>query len=530
MDRAQNGPGALDQRERIGHLSGMPPRRRWLWLSGYTVLLFLSVRYNLFGVAEPEFFAQTAVDSEWLVAGRMVVDIYDKERPARTNLVFASVREFEISQRYVPQALALVNRSPLPERTLALAPLEQPGWAGGLSLQAGAVAVSRDETLGAYVGRRIGFDGQQRIINSVAHDGPLTHVFVTGSWPPQDPLATIRLSGATVDPADIVMTPYGSQFGAQGAMFAALNRWTGAGLQPLRTVVALLLALTASGLSILYGRLLPARFGGIFAVTLLLSPWMTALGRNLYWVPFSWFVPALCGAVYALAHRRTHRAVTLGILFLSVTLKCLAGYEYLSSILLLAAVPQMYNAISGRRPWRQELAALTTLCSVTVAGFVVALLIHGATVGETAWSGAWHILLWVGRKRTYGDPSLFPPGPAASLAANPIDVLMMYLLKWRTDILPFVPGTLFPWLCAIAVGWVGLSWARRKAEWRSDLALLVACALPALSWYLLAKAHSAEHPHLNFVLWYFGFVAALFFLCGKAAWQLVPLLHVGRGR
>lgn len=36
--------------------------------------------------------------------------------------------------------------------------------------------------------------------------------------------------------------------------------------------------------------------------------------------------------------------------------------------------------------------------------------------------------------------------------------------------------------------------------------------LAPMSWFVLAKSHSYVHTHMNFVLWYFGFIAIMIYM------------------
>ena len=47
---------------------------------------------------------------------------------------------------------------------------------------------------------------------------------------------------------------------------------------------------------------------------------------------------------------------------------------------------------------------------------------------------------------------------------------------------------------------------------KRDVILLVFFFIVPTSWFVLAKGHSYIHTQLNYVLWYFGFVQALFYV------------------
>lgn len=47
---------------------------------------------------------------------------------------------------------------------------------------------------------------------------------------------------------------------------------------------------------------------------------------------------------------------------------------------------------------------------------------------------------------------------------------------------------------------------RRKSLDFEFVALYIVTFLTSVSWFVLAKSHSYVHTHINFVLWYMGYV------------------------
>ena len=48
--------------------------------------------------------------------------------------------------------------------------------------------------------------------------------------------------------------------------------------------------------------------------------------------------------------------------------------------------------------------------------------------------------------------------------------------------------------------------------------LLISAFLTSVSWFVLGKAHSYIHTHMNFAMWYFGFVQLLFYIPLHMLW------------
>lgn len=321
-------------------------------------------------------------------------------------------------------------------------------------------------------------------------------------------------------PVSVTQSLYESQYGIQGVIFLALHNVFGIdsleGLQLFNTVA---FALTITALAFLFIRTYDLRFGAIFYFVMIGSPWVVSFARNLYWVPFTWFLPAVFAAMAYLAKNRRDRALCLLGVGVAVFLKSLAGYEYLSNMTLFACsvfVIAPFFREKDRQHWFNfKLGCLAFI--VCIAGFIAALLIHAGMRGDTIAQGLVNILEQDVKRRTYGDPSHFDPILRASLTASITDVISMYWTQWRTPVVFWIPAQVLN----LAVGFVlvGLIYSliKRKTAGVKVLAVLVIYFLASISWFVAAKAHSFIHTQLNFVLWYFGFIQALSYaVCSMA--------------
>ena len=76
-------------------------------------------------------------------------------------------------------------------------------------------------------------------------------------------------------------------------------------------------------------------------------------------------------------------------------------------------------------------------------------------------------------------------------------------------------------LAAAAV--VAGMWLNRRSRTGTEYLrlayLLLFAFLTSISWFVLGKAHSYIHTHLNFVMWYFGFVQLILYIPIKAVWD-----------
>lgn len=512
-------------------------------LSKSTILLFvvmfaamaISVVNNLFGIAHRQDFLSFQHDSEALVIGKIVADKNNLTIPKNAHLGFASIREFTYKSEYIYQSYALKDQQKLDDLHLISANLNDENWSGGVAKQFAGLAVTRDYALDAYVGRKITIDDQSRIITTIIHDEPYTKITVSGSAiapPKAGEVTQVTISGEKVDVADIYIQPYISQFGIQGELFSKLYAATGENVNILYAITAALLALALVLLTFMYSKIFPKYFAAVFFISVFCSPWLTLLGRNLYWIPFSWFFPAVFAAAYLLSKSNWYKGLFLLLLYVAFVFKCLAGYEYISTIILMAAAPFVYQAIMGfgktssygnssdeksSLAWLPPARGAVLVCIIGVLGFITALLFHANLRGDTILKGLQSIYEIDVVRRTYGDPAKFGSESFAALSSSPLDVLYTYIFEWKIRVLFFLPDWTFIILFFGAVLTILYRYVKLRDYNLSHLALFIAFLLPATSWFVLAKGHSGVHAHINFVLWYFGFVAAILYICCDGA-------------
>jgi len=334
-----------------------------------------------------------------------------------------------------------------------------------------------------------------------------------GKWSDTDPTTFVqRAFDRFLVPSapDAHVEAYSSQFGLQGLAVKAYSSVSpfkpDTDLVLLRGTAAVALAVVMVWIVIslsAFGRTAAVLFGAC----LFLSPWLTAFARNLYWVTALWFLPLAVSAHYCARVVNGRTGVVQAAvqatpwLFLAVTIKSLCGYEYLTAILLSAAIPWAMAATRLAPDTRSMAAAAAFTSTSMVAGFVAAVCIHAAHSGLD-------VILERAAQRTYGAGS----DPIRLLDA--FGVIAIYLksplhMAGLTAMAPMSVGGL------LAAG--ALVWTSAGGKRRSDLdAWAVAAALgivSSLSWHVAAQNHSTVHTHLNHVLWW---LSALPFIVGLA--------------
>ena len=153
---------------------------------------------------------------------------------------------------------------------------------------------------------------------------------------------------------------------------------------------------------------------------------------------------------------------------------------------------------------------------MALLGFLAAILIHANLRGEgDIAAGVKSIIEQDVLKRVNGgDLNNFDEVFWPSFNASIWEVVCKYF-HFSTEIITGVTGNLFPLLCTVPLGIYVYNFKRNELNW--ELPVMYAFFfLTAILWYILAKSHSYIHTHINFVLWYFGFIQiCIYTICSQ---------------
>ena len=252
---------------------------------------------------------------------------------------------------------------------------------------------------------------------------------------------------------------YPAQYGLQGKVFGALSSYI-----PVYAVVftmQMICSYLTAAVFVLITMLLYRKYDSIMAVcffaTVWLSPWVVNFARNLYWVEFTWFIPMLLGLFCSIYVRKKWcRFLSYIGVFLSILVKCLCGYEYITCVMMAMIsflVIDLIQAILKKDKQQVWLLFKTTFVMGIVAllGFAVALLIHAQIRGSgDLLKGLIKIYEWDVVRRVAVDTTVssFDPVTTASLRAVVSDVLGRYF-KFSTHVMVGLQGNLFPLLTVL---------------------------------------------------------------------------------
>ena len=296
---------------------------------------------------------------------------------------------------------------------------------------------------------------------------------------------------------------YPSQFGLQGIFYALVDS-----VDPLPRRYRIgfyhfLSALMCAAAFMWVAYKIRERFGFVaatgFVVPVIFEPMFTALATNLYWAVGLWFVPMAIAMDIAGAESRKRKWWLIAATGAAVFVKSLCGYEFITTVIVAAMIGCLLNTRDDEGHPFRNIIDMIWVALAGVAGFVLAILVHGAKLGFA-------IILDRAIDRTTAVGATLQDGLIMGQFASITSVIRLYLgANDYTQIRSF----------AFVLGLLGIiaviAFLDRQYSWflgedRKRLRALafafVASFAAPMSWFILAKAHSFAHPPIDFILWH----------------------------
>lgn len=317
---------------------------------------------------------------------------------------------------------------------------------------------------------------------------------------------------------------YTSQYGLQGKVYQFASGLLGGGKRSI-SILFLLSALATASVLVLLVVLLYNKYGlmyaGVSYIVFLLSPWVVNFARSLYWVEFTWFIPMIIGLYCSMQASNRRRCLACYIAaYLSITLKCLCGYEYVSSVMLgLISFPLVDFVIviieRNKKEIRTFFQMNLSLGLSAMLGFFSAVCLHAVLRGDgNVVNGIVGIIQRDLLRRTSGgNLNDYEVAVWDSLNASHWETICKYF-HFDTEIIAGITGNLFPLLCCIPIIIFTFDAVIGKLDKRLPVLYGVFFCV-ATSWFVLAKAHSYIHVSLNYAMWYLGFVQVCFYVIAR---------------
>lgn len=269
-------------------------------------------------------------------------------------------------------------------------------------------------------------------------------------------------------------------------------------------------------------------FGVVSAtLTLLLvamSSWITLFGHSLWWSLWAAYIPfvtMLLVLEYSNKVKRLSSKKVLLYLFLSVFAKCIFnGYEFISTILVSAMCPIIFYAFLERQKLKSFFLFFVkaSVTAVVAVVFQMIVLITQIKFVMGSFSAGIEYILSSYTRRTFEANN--------KLGYSPSSFIIKRYLKgnaFNSDLLSQYSIVIYFAYLILAVVILGgvvyyLSRGLDEARKRLNITLLVTAAVSSvapLSWFIVFKQHSANHFHLDYIVWYMPFLLLGFIIIGE---------------
>lgn len=325
------------------------------------------------------------------------------------------------------------------------------------------------------------------------------------------------------DKEKYVFNEYISQVGLQGHIFSFLYSKLHIPLVVIKLVCCTILAITLVLICYIIYNKYSKLMGGIFYITFLLSPWIVNFARNLYWVEFTWFLPVLFGLM--LSTNYSKKKIFVPLIFMAVFIKCLCGYEYISTIML-ATISFFIIDFFNTKDKNEKIKIFKTTLIVgltCILAFLTAIAIHANLRGNgNVLEGVRTIYKEDILRRTAltSGANEFSGILRESIDASVLKTIYKYF-NWNTDIILGIEGQYFKLMFIATIAILIYNILKNKENCYRDLTMFIVFLCATLSWFVLGKAHSYIHTHMNYVLWYFGFVQISIYIIIKCICEKV---------
>lgn len=347
-------------------------------------------------------------------------------------------------------------------------------------------------------------------------------------------------------------SPYMSQIGGQGILFSLLDRLlllsSDAKLRFFWGLTSLLSASILASIVLWFYREFGLSAALFVLASAIFSQWMTIFGRNLWWSLWAFYLP-MTVMMYVLRRNsdimRVQTAKLAMTVFAAIFIKCLFnGYEYITTSLIMMMVPFFYYGILAKWNFRELLRGFAMAifgASCAMALTLCILLLQIASVKGDLTSGIDHVVSAL-KKRSHANPQDFSPELTEALEASMSSVVAEYLngaffdidesnIHGYIDIPDGTRSSAFWALLKVRYShliflfflislWILLRKKRHThSRHKKNIALISATWLSIfapLSWFVVFKAHSSIHTHMNFIAWQMPFTLFGFAICGLA--------------
>lgn len=361
--------------------------------------------------------------------------------------------------------------------------------------------------------------------------------------------------------------PYVSHYGFQVRLLKYLSSTGCDNLSCYHSVAAVIMSLLIT----LFFLILSKEFGIIsslfFSATFFFSPWFIVFVKNLYWLPFSWFVPTLITIFVSIFYKKNYLAFNffMTILFFAYLINALFRYEFLTAVGLSSCLPIIYILIKKNFSNFLIFKLLIYNFLVFLLSFLLALTIHAYSINKNILDG-YSTILHNASKRiqstdskttiinycgndldciedikknfekstalVMGEYFIFPTFLPVNKRVNERKLPQLYtglkcsdppgcIEKFRSSFMSYDYSKFLKELFLVFFSFEGLNWLFDRLVFLIFFLISVFVALrssssvkitfvfsliASLSWLIVAKPHSDAHYDVNYIVWYLSYI------------------------
>lgn len=337
-------------------------------------------------------------------------------------------------------------------------------------------------------------------------------------------------------------SPYLSQIGFHAVLYSMVDM---ASPFSSPTTLKLLRAFKVSLLAIVMSLIVCwffLEFGSLAAafvfLGVLLTPWFTFLGKDLWFCVWTNFLPMLAGLFLLRKEHESGKPSGIQVL-LWVNLAVLAnfiinGYEWVSTTLVMTTIPFFFYWRKGNWPIRKIARRISWLVAGSLASLLATftVLAYQVSLVKGKFSDGIEWIIFSFQKRSHGGDEL-PEVYAKQVNHSLQDVFLRYFggpafrfpgfmtkyLPWYLDQVFFAEVfALFMLVTFLSIPRFNLlkfNPVQLKTLANLSIATWISVLAP-FSWYVIFKGHAYSHYHINYITWFMPFCLFGLALVGTA--------------
>ena len=166
---------------------------------------------------------------------------------------------------------------------------------------------------------------------------------------------------------------YVSSYGLQAKLYGKLHQNFGFNLQDLHLINSIIFSLITSLFLVYLQKNFSFKQSLIFALVIATSPWVISHAKDIRWITWSWYLPLFSLIVfnyYFDLKKKKNIFIWLPLVYFAVLLRCLFGYEYISTILSVTFFYFVYLLLKLNFSYLKVILFSFLLSFVLLSGFI----------------------------------------------------------------------------------------------------------------------------------------------------------------